>query len=119
MLVAALLSLLVVPQGSQADAPVGLTVVVVAVGQGDGIVLRAPNGTIHVVDAGPDGQGVATMLPAIAALSPTGYGFTFLSHFHEDHQGGLDEVLNSLPFQFAYDRGDVNRPSNTGTNNYV
>ena len=107
------------PQGSQADAPVGLSVVIVEVGQGDGIVVRAPNGKIHVIDAGPDGQGTASMLPTISALAPTSYGFTFLSHFHEDHEGGLDEVLLALPFQFAYDRGDVNRPSNTGVNNYL
>lgn len=121
MLVAAFAALFAVcaPQGSQADAPVGLTVVVVDVGQGDGIVLRAPNGTVHVVDAGPGGQGTAAMLPTITQLAPTGYGFSFLSHFHEDHLGGLDEVLNALPLQTAYDRGDLNRPSNTGVNNYL
>lgn len=106
-------------QGSQADPPVGVTVVIAHVGQGDGMIVRAPNGTVHVIDAGPNGEGTATMLPAIAALQPTGYGFTFLSHFHDDHQGGLDEVLAALPFQFAFDRGNVNRPSNTGVNNYL
>ena len=121
MLVAAICAVLAVcaPQGSQADAPTGLTIVVVDVGQGDGIVLRAPNGTVHVVDAGPGGQGTIAMLPAIGALQPSGYGFTFLSHFHEDHLGGLDEVRNALPFGTAYDRGDLNRPSNTGVNNYL
>ena len=107
------------PQGSQADVPQGLTIVVVDVGQGDGIVIKAPNGTVHVVDGGPGGQGTIAMVPAISALQPTGYGFTFLSHFHEDHLGGLDEVRNALPFGTAYDRGDLNRPSNTGVNNYL
>lgn len=107
------------PQGNLADPPVGLTVVVCAVGQGDGIVLRAPDGTVHVVDAGPGGQGTITMLPTIAQLAPSGYGFSFLSHFHEDHLGGLDEVLNALPLQFAYDRGDLNRASGTAINNYL
>ncbi|MGB3969788.1 MAG: MBL fold metallo-hydrolase [Planctomycetota bacterium] len=106
-------------QGSQADAPVGVAVVMVAVGQGDGLLVKAPDGTVHVVDAGPNGQGTAVMLPAIAALQPSGYGFTFMSHFHIDHMGGLDEVLNALPFQFAYDRGDVNRPSNGDVTNYL
>jgi len=109
----------VLPQGGDADPPVGLTVVIVDVGQGDGIVIKAPNGTVHVVDAGPSGQGAAAVLPVINALAPSGYGFTFLSHFHEDHLGGLDEVLNALPFTTAYDRGDVNRPSNTGVTNYL
>jgi beta-lactamase superfamily II metal-dependent hydrolase len=106
-------------QGSWADAPVGLTVMLVNVGQGDGIVVRSPSGQIHVIDAGPGGQGTVSMLPAIAALAPLSYGYTFLSHFHEDHVGGLDEVLLALPFQFAIDRGDVNRPSNTWNNNYI
>ncbi|HEU4419003.1 MAG TPA: MBL fold metallo-hydrolase, partial [Planctomycetota bacterium] len=107
------------PQGSEADRPTGLTVVVVDVGQGDGIVVRAPDGRVHVIDAGPNGQGTAAVLPSINAVQPASYGFTFLSHFHDDHQGGLDEVLAALPFQFAYDRGDVNRPSNPGVNNYL
>ena len=81
------------PQGGEADRPVGLTVVVVDVGQGDGIVVRAPDGTIHVVDGGPQGEGTASILPVVDALQPVSYGFTFLSHFHDDHQGGLDEVL--------------------------
>jgi beta-lactamase superfamily II metal-dependent hydrolase len=106
-------------QAGLADAPSGLTIVVVDVGQGDGIVVRAPDGTVHVVDAGPGGQGNAAMLPMITALQPTGYGYTVLSHFHEDHLGGLDEVLNARPFLVALDRGDLNRPSNTGVNNYL
>ena len=109
----------VLPQGGDADPPVGLTVVIVDVGQGDGIVIKAPNGTVHVIDAGPSGQGTAAMLPVIGALAPSAYGFTFLSHFHDDHQGGLDEVLNALPFTNAYDRGDVNRPTGTGVTNYL
>ncbi|MCA8966661.1 MAG: lamin tail domain-containing protein [Planctomycetes bacterium] len=108
------------PQGGEGSPPVGMTVVVVDVGQGDGIVLRAPDGTVHVVDAGPDGQGIAAVLPAITALQPTGYGNTFLSHFHDDHQGGMDEVLTARPFVFAYDRGDLRRTNTSAaTNGYL
>lgn len=106
-------SVAVLPQNGEADAPAGLSVVVVDVGQGDGVVIRAPDGTIHCFDGGPNGQGSAAMSPVISALQPTGYGFTFLSHFHNDHQGGLDEVLNTRPFVFAYDRGDLRRTNNS------
>jgi beta-lactamase superfamily II metal-dependent hydrolase len=109
----------VLPQGGEADAPVGLTVVMVDVGQGDGLVVKAPNGTVHVIDAGPGGEGTLSMLPAISALLPSSYGFTFLSHFHEDHSGGLDEVLSALPFTTAYDRGDVNRATSSATTSYL
>jgi beta-lactamase superfamily II metal-dependent hydrolase len=100
---------LALPQGGEQDPPVGLTVVMVDVGQGDGLVVRAPDGTIHCIDGGPNGQGAASMLPVINGLAPTGYGFTFLSHFHDDHHGGMDELLSARAFQFAYDRGDVRR----------
>ncbi len=106
-------------QGSQADAPIGMTVVMVDVGQGDGMVVRAPDGQVHVFDAGPNGEGSASMMPAITALAPTSYGYTVLSHFHIDHLGGLDTVLNALPFQVALDRGDANRASNSSINSYL
>ncbi|MBM4063866.1 MAG: MBL fold metallo-hydrolase, partial [Planctomycetes bacterium] len=117
MLAAAITAaLLAAPQGGLADPPVGLTVVVVDVGQGDGVVVRAPDGTVHVIDAGPNGQGAAAVLPAVDGLSPSGYGFTFLSHYHDDHHGGLDEVL-ARGFQLAYDRGDLRRANPTTAEN--
>ena len=91
----------------------------VDVGQGDGMVVRAPNGQVHVFDAGPNGQGSASMLPVITSLSPTSYGYAVLSHFHTDHLGGLDTVLNTFPFQVALDRGDSNRASNSSINSYL
>ncbi|MCC7399002.1 MAG: lamin tail domain-containing protein [Planctomycetes bacterium] len=121
-MLAALFSCLLVsalPQGGgMAAAPVGMTVVVVDVGQGDGILLRAPDGTVHCIDAGVSGQGTLTMLPVLDGLLPTGYGFTFVSHHHSDHLGGLDEVL-ARPFAAAFDRGDVNRPSTSDVTNYL
>ena len=108
-----------VAQTSHGDAPVGLTVVMVDVGQGDGLVVRASDGQVHVLDAGPEGQGIATMIPMINSLQPSSYGYTVLSHFHTDHQGGLDDVLNAFPFVAALDRGDVSRASNSSINSYL
>ncbi len=110
------LAVVPIPQGTMADAPVGLTIVMVDVGQGEGFVVRAPDGQIHVMDAGHDGMGTLFMLPVINGLQPASYGFTVLSHFHADHVGGLDELLLARPFQVALDRGDANRgttPTNT------
>jgi len=104
-------------QGEQ-DRPVGLSVVVVDVGQGDSLVVRSPDGLIHAFDGGPDGAGAMSTLPAIDSMQPLGYGFALLSHFHTDHHGGLDEVLQR-PFQLVYDRGDVRRPSNQATQSYL
>ncbi|MFT4516263.1 MAG: beta-lactamase superfamily II metal-dependent hydrolase [Planctomycetota bacterium] len=130
-MLASMLALLVIPlaaspaypqggvQGSQAHAPVGLTIVMVDVGQGDGIVVRAPDGQVHAFDAGPESQGLASMVPMINSLQPTSYGYTVLSHFHTDHQGGLDDLLNMFAFQVALDRGDANRASNSSINSYL
>ena len=118
---AAYAALLAFPQGPAGDEapPQGLTVVLVNVGQGDGAVIRAPDGTIHVVDAGVSGQGTAAVLPVIQALGASSFGATFASHYHPDHIGGLDEVLAARPFTRAWDRGDVNRLVGTDVTNYL
>ena len=114
-----LLALPALPQGGEADPPVGLTIVVADVGQGDGVVIRSPDGLVHCYDAGKNGQGAATILPLIQTLQPAGYGYTVCSHFHADHLGGLDTVLNVLPFQVALDRGPVSTPTTISFNGYV
>lgn len=106
------------PQGA-GDAPVGLSVVVCDVGQGDGVVVRAPDGTVHCFDAGDESSGAQAVLATIQSLQPTGFGYTVLSHFHTDHCGGLDDVLQTYGFQTALDRGDVSRPSNSSVNSYL
>lgn len=113
------LMLALAPQGDEAAAPQGLTIVVADVGQGDGVVIQAPDGVVHCVDAGTNGQGSATIVPLIQSLQPTGYGYTVCSHFHADHLGGLDTVLNALPFQVALDRGLVSTPTTISFNSYV
>ena len=106
-------------QGVGGQAPDGLTVVVADVGQGDGVVIQAPDGVVHCIDAGPNGQGAATMLPLITSLQPTGYGYVVCSHYHSDHLGGLDTVLNALPFQVVLDRGNVSVGGTSSFNSYV
>jgi beta-lactamase superfamily II metal-dependent hydrolase len=107
------------PEGGDEGAPTGLTVVIVDVGQGDGALILSPDGTLHVFDAGEEGMGTAAMIPAVTALKPRAYGFAFVSHFHIDHLGGMDDVLARFAFQQVYDRGDVARPSNSSVNDYL
>ncbi len=101
------------PAGDE-SAPVGLTIIVVDVGQGSGCIIKAPDGALHVFDAGNNGDGTNRLVPLLRSLG-TDYRYTFLSHYHSDHGGGIDEVLTQLPFQLAYDRGDVNASGSTYT----
>ncbi|MEZ5965684.1 MAG: lamin tail domain-containing protein [Planctomycetota bacterium] len=96
------------PAGDESD-PEGLTIVIVDVGQGSGMVIHTPDGTVHLIDAGNDGQGTSILVPLLRSFQPASYGYTFLTHYHLDHAGGLDEVLtnSTVPFQLCYDRGDT------------
>ncbi|MGW7680073.1 ComEC/Rec2 family competence protein [Kribbella sp. NPDC054772] len=65
--------------------------VVCDVGQGDGLVLRAGEGTAVVVDTGPDPEPMDRCLKNLGVKH---IPVVVLSHFHADHVGGLAGVLN-------------------------
>lgn len=73
-----------------APAPVGLFFL--DVGQGDSILVRAPNGADVLIDAGPPG-GAASR--AFAANSPRdrAVGTVVLTHQDLDHAGGAKDIL--------------------------
>lgn len=71
------------------------------VGQADSILIKAPDGTVVLIDAGnnPDGPDVVNYLKAqkvkeLAAVIAT--------HPHEDHIGGLDTIIKSFPVKAVY-----------------
>jgi len=74
--------------------PPGWVVVACDVGQGDAIVLRAGPDSAVVVDAGPKPEGVDRCLDD---LDVDEVPLAFLSHFHLDHIGGLDGLLDHRP----------------------
>ena len=80
-----------------------LGICVFDVGQGDAILLEFPNGEYALVDAG----GESTKDELVSELRQKGVdelAFAVGTHSHEDHIGGLDEVLN------AFDTGTVYMP---------
>ncbi|MEV4261421.1 ComEC/Rec2 family competence protein [Kribbella sp. NPDC049584] len=79
------------PVGSLGWPPDDWVFVVCDVGQGDGLVLRAGEGTAVVVDTGPD---PAAMDRCLRDLGIKHIPVLVLSHFHADHVGGLAGVLN-------------------------
>lgn len=78
------------------------------VGQGDGTLIIAPSGLTILIDAGNNGKGTGVVLPYLAGLGITQLDFVIASHYHADHIGGLDEVINGLGavnIGSCYDRG--------------
>lgn len=76
------------------------------VGQGDGMLLISPNGQTALFD-----DGVYTNCPPVVAylqsLGITSVDYHFLSHYHADHLGCLDDIAAAgIPVNlFGYDRG--------------
>ena len=66
------------------------------VGQGDCTLVISPTGGTLLFDGGYNGKGTATILPHLQSLGITGLDYIASSHYHADHVGGLDEVVNSL-----------------------
>lgn len=64
------------------------------VGQGDGLLLRAGPGQAVVVDVGPD---PATIRRCLAELRIRSVPVVVLTHFHDDHVGGLAGVVGRVP----------------------
>jgi len=79
-----------------------LMVKVVDVGQGDGIIIRTPEGRFYLVDAGPYAQG---MNPWLEKLGVTSIDGLLLSHPHNDHYAGFPAILERWPVKTFYDVG--------------
>ena len=72
------------------------TVYFLDVGQGDGILIRSPDGSNLVIDGGSTSQskcGTYTLLPALRSQGMTDIDYWFVTHTDEDHISGLKEIL--------------------------
>src|SRR5882672_10110478 len=68
------------------------------VGWGNSVLVKGPNGTTVLMDAGNTGKGAAYVVPYLKAIGiqpANGLDYTIASHQHCDHQGGMDEVVNA------------------------
>ena len=85
-----------------------------AVGQGDCTIVRLPDGSAVLVDAGgdPSGRydpGARDVLPFLRDMGVTRLAAVFVSHPHPDHLQGLPAVVAGLGAERVYashDRGD-------------
>ena len=72
------------------------------VGQGDAAWVQVPGGGNLLVDGGPSGAG-PRVIAALKAGGVTRLDWVVGSHPHEDHIGGLVDVLRELPVSQALD----------------
>jgi competence protein ComEC len=82
-----------------APPPQGLRIVMLDVGQGDGILLQTRAGAV-LVDEGPPEAGVANQLHALGVRR---LAALVVTHPHRDHVGGAAEIVDSLPVGFVLD----------------
>ncbi|MDW8120308.1 MAG: ComEC/Rec2 family competence protein, partial [Chloroflexota bacterium] len=78
---------------------------VVDVGQGDGLLLRSPEGRVMVVDGGPRRGGFADYLAKVGVQR---VDVLIATNPDADHIGGLIEVLRRFPVGEVYVSGDIN-----------
>jgi competence protein ComEC len=77
------------------------------VGQGDAVVIRAPEGQTAMIDAG---RGVP--LRFLQQMGVEEIDLLVATHPHADHIGGIDDVLTARPVRFYMDNG---QPHTTAT----
>lgn len=95
-----------------------VTVTFLDVGQGDAIVIRAPDGSVTVVDGGgslewgdsaggggPD-PGRTVLVPYVRWARIGVVDRIIVSHAHADHVGGLATVLREVPVREVIEPGD-------------
>jgi competence protein ComEC len=90
----------------------GLEVIFVSVGQGDAALLRLPDGSVVLVDAGgaPDGgadPGARDVVPLLRDLGVRRLAAVFVSHPHPDHVLGLAAVADAFPIERVFSNGDA------------
>src|SRR5262245_54335995 len=68
------------------------------VGWGMSVLVKGPDGTTVLLEAGNTGKGSGKVVPYLQSigLAPTaGLDYTIAGHQHCDHIGGMDEVVNA------------------------
>jgi len=81
-----------------------LVMSVIDVGQGDSILVEFPNGQDMLVDAGPRSAG-PTVVDYLQKRNISRINILVATHPHEDHIGGMMNVLDTFPVDKAWDSG--------------
>src|SRR5918993_1108219 len=90
-----LLAFLVFPLAISAQQ---LEIHYINVGWGGSVLVKGPDGTTILMEAGNTGKGTARVVPylqSIGIMPANGLDYTIAGHQHCDHIGGLDEVVQA------------------------
>ncbi|HET9498463.1 MAG TPA: ComEC/Rec2 family competence protein, partial [Candidatus Limnocylindria bacterium] len=82
-----------------------LHVTVLDIGQGDAILIEAPGGATALVDGGPDPDLTLRQLGQSLPFHRRRIDVLVLTHPHQDHLGGLGEVLRRYDVGLVVDGG--------------
>ena len=95
------------PATSPFPADTVLRVTFLDVGQGDAVLLQAPEGQTALIDAGR-----GDVVPLLRELGVERIDLLVATHPHADHIGGMAGVIASFPVRFFMDNGE---PHTTAT----
>lgn len=92
------------PSTDSIENPI-VEVAVLDIGEGDAILVRAGDGLTALVDAGPDDGGpvVPPVIIRLAMMGVEGVDIVMMTHPHDDHIGGMAEVIRDLGVSRVYD----------------
>ncbi len=87
-------------------AQAGVTIHCLDVGEADATLIVSTSGKTLLFDGGDTGDGTGVIVPYLNSLGIGALDYVACSHYHVDHIGGLDEVVNAKGVTYAaYDRG--------------
>ena len=84
-----------------------LTVRFLDVGQGDSILIQAPNGRRVLIDGGPSGKVLERELGGVLPFWDRSIDLVVLTHPHRDHLAGLIDVVERRPVGSVLVSGSV------------
>jgi len=90
--------------------PQRVTIHHIDVAQGDATLIRTSNGKAILIDAGDTGKGEDVILPYLQSLGITSIDYLIASHYHSDHIGAIDEIVEGLSpdsIRTVLDRGST------------
>jgi competence protein ComEC len=96
------------PAPAHAKAPKHLLIYSIDVEGGQSTLLVAPSGTSLLVDAGfpgRDGRDVGRIQAAMKDAGITRLDYVFITHYHNDHVGGVPDLLKHVPVAEFIDHG--------------